>query len=765
MNVLSIKRLIWLLIVALTLVSVARAETFRVDDIRVEGVQKVSAGTIFNYLPIKVGDTVDAQIIRNAVRVLFKTGFFRDIQIRREGQVMVVVVQERPAIASIEYTGNKELKDEDIEDLLSRNGFSTGKVFNQPLLDRVTQSIEDEYFSRGRYSARVETTITPMPDNRAGITLDIDEGRRAQIREIKIIGNQQYSDAQLRNQMTLDTSKWHSVITHDGRYSKAELTADVERINSFYLDRGYLEFKVVETDVSISANKQDLFVSIVVAEGSQYTVGKVGVEVVGDIARDDVAQLIMLEQGGVYSRQDLVASQTAIEEMLADRGYAFANVNGVPEQRRDTAIVNFTFIVDPGPTVYIRRINIIGNEYTRDEVIRRELRQLEGAVYSLSKIRRSRERLAKLGFFRDVSLQTPRVSGVIDQVDMLVEVEERSTGNFNFGVGYSGSEKLLLQAEIARENLFGTGRELRFKVDHSALTKVYDVAYRNPYYTTHGVSREVFVAQRDVDATEVDSADYHEDTTSGGVRYRIPLTEYDSMALSAAVEDITLASTVDTPIEFGDFIDNHSQSTTLLLSGSLVRDTRDNRLFPSKGFWNRATAEISFPGSDLEFYTVSARSVWYRPIGKNLTFGLNGQLGYGAGYGELDTLPFYKNFYAGGARSLRGYKARSLGPQSVGTGKQSLGGSKRVVFGGELKFPVPGLEDSRDKRLVLFLDGGQVYSKKESIDVSEFRFSTGLAFEWMSAIGPIAFSYAIPFNDSFEDNVEHFQFTLGGLFR
>ena len=765
MNVLSIKRLIWLLIVALTLVSVARAETFRVDDIRVEGVQKVSAGTIFNYLPIKVGDTVDAQIIRNAVRVLFKTGFFRDIQIRREGQVMVVVVQERPAIASIEYTGNKELKDEDIEDLLSRNGFSTGKVFNQPLLDRVTQSIEDEYFSRGRYSARVETTITPMPDNRAGITLDIDEGRRAQIREIKIIGNQQYSDAQLRNQMSLDTSKWHSVITHDGRYSKAELTADVERINSFYLDRGYLEFKVVETDVSISANKQDLFVSIVVAEGSQYTVGKVGVEVVGDIARDDVTQLIMLEQGGVYSRQDLVASQTAIEEMLADRGYAFANVNGIPEQRRDTAIVNFTFIVDPGPTVYIRRINIIGNEYTRDEVIRRELRQLEGAVYSLSKIRRSRERLAKLGFFRDVSIQTPRVSGVIDQVDMLVAVEERSTGNFNFGVGYSGSEKLLLQAEIARENLFGTGRELRFKVDHSALTKVYDVAYRNPYYTTHGVSREVFVAQRDVDATEVDSADYYEDTTSGGVRYRIPLTEYDSMALSAAVEDITLTSTVDTPIEFGDFIDNHSQSTTLLLSGSLVRDTRDNRLFPSKGFWNRATAEISFPGSDLEFYTVSARSVWYRPIGKNLTFGLNGQLGYGAGYGELDTLPFYKNFYAGGARSLRGYKARSLGPQSVGTGKQSLGGSKRVVFGGELKFPVPGLEDSRDKRVVLFFDGGQVYSKTESIDVSDFRFSTGLAFEWMSAIGPIAFSYAIPFNDSLEDNVEHFQFTLGGLFR
>jgi outer membrane protein insertion porin family len=486
---------------------------------------------------------------------------------------------------------------------------------------------------------------------------------------------------------------------------------------------------------------------------------------VGDIARDEVAQLIALEQGIVYSRQDLIASQTAIEELLADRGYAFSNVNGVPEQRRDAAIVNFIFIVDPGPTVYIRRINIIGNESTRDEVIRRELRQLEGAVYSLSKIRRSRERLAKLGFFRDVSIQTPRVSGVIDQVDMLVEVEERSTGNFNFGVGYSGSEKLLLQAEITRENLFGTGRELRFKVDHSALTKIYDVAYRNPYYTTHGVSREVFVGQREVDATEVDSADYHEDTTSGGVRYRIPLTEYDSMALSAAVEDITLASTVDTPIEFGDFIDNYSQSTTLLLSGSLVRDTRDNRQFPSKGFWNRATAEISFPGSDLEFYTVSARSVWYRPIGKNLTLGLNGQLGYGAGYGDLDTLPFYKNFHAGGARSLRGYKARSLGPHSIGTGKQSLGGSKRVVFGGELKFPVPGLEDSRDKRLALFVDGGQVYSQTESIDVSTFRFSTGLAFEWMSAIGPIAFSYAIPFNDSSGDNVEHFQFTLGGLFR
>ena len=765
MNVLSIKRLICLFIVTLTLVSVARAETFRVDDIRVQGVQKISVGTIFNYLPIKVGDTIDAEIIRNAVRVLFKTGFFRDVQIRREGQVMFVVVQERPAIASIEYAGNKELEDEDIENLLTRNGFSTGKVFNQPLLDRVTQSIEDEYFSRGRYSARVETTITPMPDNRAGITLNIDEGRRAEIREIKIIGNQQFSDAQLRHQMSLDVSKWHSVITHDGRYSKAELMADVEVINSFYLDRGYLEFKVIGTDVSISANKQDLFVSIVVAEGPQYTVGNIGLEVVGDIARDEVAQLISLEKGIVYSRQDLVASQTAIEELLADRGYAFANVNGVPEQRRDAAIVNFTFIVDPGPTVYIRRINIIGNESTRDEVIRRELRQLEGAVYALSKIRRSRERLAKLGFFRDVSIQTPRVSGVIDQVDMLVEVEERSTGNFNIGVGYSGSEKLLLQAEIARENLFGTGRELRFKIDHSALTKIYDVAYRNPYHTRHGVSREVFIGQRDVDATEADSADYQEDTTSGGVRYRIPLTEYDSMALSAAVEDITLASTVDTPIEYGDFIDNHAQSTTLLLSGSLARDTRDNRQFPSKGFLNRATAEISFPGSDLEFYTVSARSVWYRPIGKNLTLGLNGQLGYGAGYGEMDTLPFYKNFYAGGAHSLRGYKARSLGPHSVGTGKQSLGGSKRMIFGGELKFPVPGLEDSRDKRLALFVDGGQVYSQTESIDVSTFRFSTGLAFEWMSAVGPIAFSYAIPLNDSLGDNVEHFQFTLGGLFR
>ena len=765
MNVLPIKRLIWLLIVAMTLVNVARAETFRVDDIRVEGVQKVSAGTIFNYLPIKVGDTIDTEIIRNAVRALFKTGFFRDVQIRREGQIMVVVVQERPAIASIEYTGNKELKDEDVDDLLSRNGLSTGKVFNQPLLDRVTQSLEDEYFSRGRYSARVETTITPLPDNRAGITIDIDEGRRAEIREIKIIGNEQFSDGQLRNEMSLAISKWHSVITHDGRYSKAELTADVERINSFYLDRGYLEFKVVETDVSISANKQDLFISIVVAEGPRYTVGSIGVEVEGDISRNDVKQLIILEQGVVYSRQDLVASQTAIEELLADQGYAFASVNGIPEQRRDAAIVNFNFIVDPGPYVYIRRINIVGNESTRDEVIRRELRQLEGAVYSLSKIRRSRERLAKLGFFRDIRIQTPRVAGVIDQVDMLVEVEERSTGNFNFGVGYSGSEKLLLQAEIIRENLFGTGRELRFKVDHSALTKIYDVAYRNPYYTTHGVSREMFVAQRNVDATEVDSADYHEDTKSGGVRYRIPLTEFDSISLSAALEDITLASTVDTPVEFDEFINNYSQSTTLLLSGGLSRDTRDNRHFPSKGFWNRVGAEISFPGSDLEFYTVSARGVWYRPIGKNLTFGLNGQLGYGAGYGELDALPFYKNFYAGGARSLRGYKARSLGPRSIGTDKQSLGGSKRIVFGSELKFPVPGMDDSRDKRLSLFVDGGQVYSQAQSVDVSDFRFSTGLAFEWMSAIGPIAFSYAIPFNDSLEDDVEHFQFTLGGLFR
>ena len=740
-------------------------EPFVVTDIRVEGVQKIEPGTVFNYLPIKVGDRVDDKIVRESIQILFATGFFNDVELKRDGQVLVVVVTERPSIASIEYSGNKDVRDEAIDETLTSTGFTDGQIFNQPLLERLVQTIRERYFSKGRYSATVVPTVTPLERNRVAIKLQIDEGRIAKIRKLRIIGNESFEDGDLLDLLELGEASWWGFLSSESKYSKEKLNASLEAIRSFYLDRGYMTFEIVSTDVTISQNKQDIFLTINIVEGSLYRIGRVDLEDTKKILEDGLFEQVRPQPGTPFSRQTVIEARTGLEDSLANIGFAFANVNAIPDIDEKNKTVSFSFVVDPGPKVYVRRINIRGNTSTRDEVVRREMRQLEGSEYSAADIRRSKERIQRLGFFDDVNIDVPAVPGTVDQVDVNVTVSERATGSFLFGVGYSGSDGLILQAEVNRENLFGSGRQIKFKIDHSDINKVYDIAYTNPYFTPDGISLGFFAELEDIDTEKTTSADYISDTVSVGARSKIPVSEHNAFHLRAAYEQIELEATESTPTEYSSFIDRFPETDNYTLTAGVTRDTRDSIFFPAKGYLRRASAEFTFPGSDLEYYKLTLRGRWYRSVTDNLVISLKGNIGYGDGYGGTGELPFFKNYYAGGPGTVRGFDSRSLGPRSTGLAGDALGGTKRVVASTEVFFPVPGMKDSKDQRVSLFLDAGQVFGSGESVHLEELRYGAGIGFHWFSPVGPLSLSYAMPFNDATGDDLQKLQFTLGALFR
>ncbi|MBU55162.1 MAG: outer membrane protein assembly factor BamA [Acidiferrobacteraceae bacterium] len=468
--------------------------------------------------------------------------------------------------------------------------------------------------------------------------------------------------------------------------------------------------------------------------------------------------------GAPFSRHQVLLAKTALESILTDIGFAFCNVNAMPELDIERKLVDFTFVVDPGPKVYVRQVNVRGNQSTRDEVIRREMRQVEGAVYSAKDIRRSRERIQRLGYFDEVKIETPAVPGTLDQVDINVTVKERATGSFMFGVGYAGADGVLLQAEVNRENLFGSGRELKFKINQSSVEQVYEVAYTNPYFTKEGVSLGYFVEYENIDTAETTSADYKSNSSVFGVRTKIPVTEFNSLNLSLGFEQLDLEGTTTTPTEYSSFIADHASSDNLMISGGVTKDTRDSVFFPQKGYLRRAQFALTAPGSDLEYYKVTLRGRWYRPLGDNLTLNIRGVAGYGDGYGDLEKLPFFRNYYAGGSGTVRGYSPRSLGPRTSDSSADPLGGNKRINATTELYFPVPGLDNSKNKRLGVFVDGGQVYSSNQSVDLAQLRYSAGITFHWFTAVGPMSLSYAMPFNDEPTDNIKKLQFTLGTMF-
>ena len=758
------KSILKFILLSLILTGTAQAfEPFKIADIRVEGLQRISAGTVFNYLPLKVGDTVDTDDSVTAIRALFKTGFFNDVYLERDGNVLVVYVKERAAISSIEITGNQDLETEQLLEGLKDIGLAEGRVFDRSLLDKVEQELQRQYFSRGKYAVRIETTLTPLERNRVGILIDISEGQVARIKQINIVGNEKYTDKELRDGFKLDTPSILSFITKSDQYSKQKLAADLEILRSYYLDRGYLNFNITSTQVSITPNKKDIYITINLSEGKQYRIREVTLSGELVVEPEELFPLVKINPGDIFSRKRVTEAVDRISEKLGDQGYAFANVNTVPELDDEKQEVQLAFFVDPGDRVYVRHVNIAGNISTRDEVLRREMRQMESGWFSSSKVERSRTRLQRLGYFEDVNVETPSVPGTTDQVDVNYSVTETSSGNVTVGAGFSQSSGILFNASISQDNFLGSGKRVSFNFNNSKVNTVYSFSYINPYYTIDGVSRGFGFFFRKTDADNANISNYSTDAFGSNVSFGVPINEFDTIRLNTQAEHLKLKTSGSSPFEVTDFVNNHGDNfNSLILTGSWSHDTRNRAVFADRGGQQGFSTEVTVPGSELEYYKLNYNQRRYVRLTKYLTLLMHGELGYGDGYGDFNNLPFTENYFAGGIRSVRGFEDNTLGPRD--SKNNPIGGAFKVVGGAEVLFPIPFFEDSKSFRTSTFFDIGQVYKDLDSFSTTDLRYSVGVSGLWLSPLGPLSVSFGFPLNDEGNDNVQNFQFSVGTLF-
>ncbi len=754
------KRLALLVIGLVVTVSAHAFDPFVVKDIRVEGIQRIEAGTVFSYLSVKVGDTMTDEKASQAIRALFATGFFKDVTIETDNGVLIITIQERPSIAQIDIIGAKEFKKEDLIKGLRSLGLAEGRIFDRGLLDKAEQELKRQYISRGKYSATMTTTATPLERNRVAVRFDIVEGDVAKIRQISIIGNKVFTEAELLKQIKLRTPGIMTWYTKDDQYSKQKLSGDIESIKSYYLDRGYLEFNVDTTQVSITPDKKDVYISIGVTEGPQFTVSNVGVAGETLISRDEALGLVKLKSGDVFSRAKLNESTKAIGDRLGNDGYAFANVNAVPEIDRAKRTVAFTLFIDPGRRVYVHRINVTGNTRTRDEVVRREMRQLEGGWYSADKITKSKQRIDRLGYFNEVTVETPSVPGTTDQVDVNLNVVEKPTGNITLGAGYGSSEGIILSGGISQNNVFGTGNFLGVQVNTSKVNTVYSLSFTQPYWTVDGVSRGFDLYKRNTDPQAIGAGYYRTQSYGATGRIGIPFTEIDNITVGLGYDDTNLTTYPGlSPVRIQTYVDTFgAANSTILGSVGWVRDTRDSAIYPTKGGTQRASVETGLPGGTLRYYKAGYQNQRYFPLNNTFTLYLNGDIGYGAGL-DGRPLPFFRNYYLGGVTSLRGFYTATIGPKyEDGT---PVGGSKKILGNAEILMPVPGMANEKSVRLSAFFDTGTV---GESYSFSDFRAAAGVGILWVSPFGPLKLSVAQPFRVQVGDTRQRIQFTFGQQF-
>ena len=738
-------------------------EPFTVRDIRVEGVQRTDAGTVFNYLPIKVGDRVDDEKASAAVKALYATGFFRDVRLEVEGGVLVVIVQERPTISQIDIVGTKEFDKDTLRKALKDIGVVESRIFDRSALDRAEQEFKRQYINRGYYAMQVTTTVTPQERNRVAVNFTVEEGDVAKIANINIVGAQAFPESTLIKEMQLSTSGWFTWYTKNDQYSKQKLQADLETLRSYYTNRGYLEFQADSTQVSITPDKEQIYITINITEGPKYSVGDVRLAGELLLPEPELTRLILVKAGDVYSREKLTQSAKALSDRLGSDGYAFANVNAVPEIDREKRTASFTFFIDPGRRVYIRKINISGDAKTRDEVIRRELRQLEGAWYDATRIERSKVRITRLNFFDDVNVETPAVPGSPDQVDLDVTVTEKATGNLLAGVGYSSADGLVLSGSVSQNNVFGTGNALTAAVNTSRINRTVAVTYSEPYWTADGIARTIEVYDKSVNSSSLPIAQYSSRTLGGAVGFGVPVTETDSVILALRYEHTNLSLADNSPPIYVDFVTKFGSSTnSYILSTGWARDTRDSILFPTRGLLQSALVEWGLPVGDLSYYKLNYLIQWFTPLPANIVWMLRGDVGYGGGLGNKP-LPFFKAYYAGGVGSVRGYDTASLGPQD--NQGNTIGGRRKIIGNAELFFPLPGAKaNDQSVRLSVFTDAGQIYDNGSQPQLESFRFSAGAGLAWNSPVGPLKFSYGYPLNKKIGDRVQHFQFQVGTVF-
>ncbi|MDR0771025.1 MAG: outer membrane protein assembly factor BamA [Burkholderiales bacterium] len=751
-----------LLLAALLFAQTAAAFTpFVVRDIRVEGVQRTEAGTVFSYLPIKVGDQVDEVKVSDAIKTLYATGFFRDVQIDAQGDVLLVVVDERPTISALSFSGNKEFETEMLRNAMRDAGLAEGRIFDRAVLEKATQEMKRQYVSRGFYNAEVEMTMTPQERNRMAISFSIEEGGPSKITRIHIVGSEAFAEKTLIKQMRLRTPGWFTWYTKNDQYSKQKLQADLEALRSFYQDQGYLEFAIESTQVSISPDKADIDITITVSEGQRYRISEVNLA--GDLAVDEseLRRLVRVRPGSVYSRARLQTTSKNISERLGAEGYAFANVNAVPELNKEEGTVAFTFFVDPGRRVYVRRINISGNVKTRDEVIRREIRQMEGAWFDGPRIERSKVRIRRLGYFDDVNIETPPVPGAPDQVDVNITVVERNTGQFLVGIGYSSSDKVALQASISQHNVFGSGNSLTLGLNTSRSSQNYSVYFTDPYWTKDGISRTVELYNTRYDTDDLAVSYYKSDTLGAAVGFGIPITETDTISVGLRFENTKLKLDEEKSSQsYLDFAEEFGLKTNnVMLSAGWSRDTRDDIMFPSRGRLQSIYTEVAVPPGDLSYWKAQYVHQWFWPIYDPLVLMLRAELGYGGGYGGKP-LPFFKAFYGGGVGSVRGYEGSSLGPRDKDN--YAMGGKRKIIGNAEIFFPL--IEGDRSVRGSVFFDVGQIYQDGRQSDNEAFHYSTGVGVAWNSPIGALKISYGYPIATKPSDRIQRFQFQLGSVF-
>ena len=741
----------------------ATVDAFVVEDIRLEGLQRITAGTVFNYLPINVGDTVDGTRTAGAVRALFRTGFFRDVRLERDGDTLVVVVVERPSIGSIEFVGNEELETDDLLSALEQMGVAQGRVFNRSTFDQVKQELHRTYFAAGRYGVQVTGTVTPLERNRVAIKFEIAEGVIAKIRQINIVGNVAFDDEELRDDFELDTTGFFSFLSRSDRYSKPKLAADLETLRSLYLDNGFINFNIDSTQVSIAPDKKDVYITINVTEGGRYVVRDIYLQGALIVPEEELFELVTVVQDTEFSRKRVTETARRIGNRLGNEGYSFANVNAVPEIDDTEEKVDLTFFVDPGKRVYVRRINFKGNTKTRDEVLRREMRQMESGWISNQALERSRIRLNRLGFFESVDVETRAVPGASDQVDVDFGVVERPSGNLLLGAGYSDSQGAVFDISVTEENFLGSGNHLRASFNTSKVSRDISISWVNPYWTVDGVSRGLEAYNRRTDASDANLADYDLEQIGTGVTFGIPISELTRVNLGFNAEQTDFIIGPSASREVRNFFnENGGRYITLLTTGAWAKDSRNSRFLPTRGSLSRLSGEFALPGSDLTYYKLFARHQRLFPLAEDFVFLLEGEVGYGDGFGGTGELPLTENYFAGGLRSVRGFRSNTLGPRdSLG---RPLGGNLKVVGTAEIILPLPFTRDSNTFRVTTFLDTGNVYGPKEDFDFDTLRYSTGIAAIWLSPVGPLTMSFAKALKTRAGDETDGFQLTFGTSF-
>ena len=764
----------------------AQFEPFTVSDIRVDGLQRISAGTVFTYMPLERGDVVDHASAARAIRALFRTGFFNDVRLDRQDNILVVTVRERPAINKITLVGNKDIKTEELNKNLKEIGLAEGETFDRLQLERVVQELTRAYNNRGKYNVSVQPSVTPLDRNRVDVQIDIKEGKAARIRHINIVGNDTFEQEDLRKGWESNTTNWKSWYKRDDQYSREKLSGDLEKLNSYYLDRGYVDFDIESTQVSISPDRRDMYLSANVSEGEIYSISEV--IVTGDtiIPHEDMEKLVLVRPNTTFSRRMLEITSDAMTALLGNIGYAFANVTPIPEVDRENRTVKINFYVEPGKRVQVRQVRFVGNSRTGDEVMRRELRQFEGSWYSQAAIDRSKVRLNRLGFFSEVEIETPAVPGTDDQVDVVFKVTETTSGSFMVGLGYSQLAGLITSLSVNQNNFLGTGNRVSLAVQNNAYSKRYDINYFDPYYTRDGVSVGYNLTYYELDQANFNIATYYADRASARAIFGLPLTETDSVGLSFGIDYNSIR-----PVEgytaqpIVDYIDALNQRTFHAWRTELswARDSRNAYWNPTRGSYQRAAVELTLPSSTVEYYKFYYQFARYWPVHRALVLLTNAEIGYGDAYSDpverviykedgtvartvvAEGLPFFENFYAGGVRSIRGFEDNTLGPWAtaqMSNWRQPLGGALKTT--GSIEAIFPTLFDTDKTRLSAFIDFGNVYRNASEFEFREYRGSAGVSLQWQAPVGPIVLNFSYPFMTDRNDRTERLQFSFGSQF-